>query len=87
MIASFETGGYPSTPVGKLVGTQSTMPDGSRVRAMQADSRSPQRASFENANGGPIDPTTCKPPHPPKGISKIERKQWIRERTHIEQVD
>lgn len=92
MIANFETAGYPSKPVvsptsGKVVGMQYTLPDGSRVRVMQADGRSPQRASFENANGGPIDPTTGKPPQPPKGLSKAERKQWIRERTHIEQVD
>ncbi|WP_279626556.1 VENN motif pre-toxin domain-containing protein [Salinicola socius] len=91
MIANFETAGYPSKPVvsptsGKVVGTQYTLPDGSRVRVMQADSRNSQRASFENANGGPIDPTTGKPPQPPKGLSKAERKQWIREKTHIEQV-
>ncbi|WP_298837962.1 hypothetical protein [uncultured Salinicola sp.] len=92
MIANFETAGYPSKSVvsptsGKVVGTQYTLPDGSRVRVMQADGRSLQRASFENANGGPIDPVTGKPPQPPKGLSKAERKQWIRARTHIEQVD
>ncbi|MEL7936947.1 DUF637 domain-containing protein, partial [Pseudomonas delhiensis] len=92
MIANFEAAGYPSKSVvsptsGKVVGTQYTLPDGSRVRVMQADGRSPQRASFENANGGPIDPTTGKPPQPPKGLSNAERKQWIRERTHIEQVN
>ncbi|WP_144243185.1 hypothetical protein [Pseudomonas fluorescens] len=89
MIADFETAGYPTKPVvsptrGNMVGTQYILLDGSRVRVMQADGRSPQRASFENANGGPVDPTTGKPP---QGLSKAERKQWIRERTHIEQVD
>ena len=92
MIASFEKAGYSSKPVisptsGKIVGVQYIMPDGSRVRVMQADGRSPQRGSFENANGGPIDPTAGKPPQPPKGLSKAERKQWIREKTHIEQVE
>ncbi|MEN8638242.1 DUF637 domain-containing protein [Pseudomonas sichuanensis] len=92
MIADFESAGYPKKPVvspasGKVVGTQYILPDGSRVRVMQADGRSPQRASFENSNGGPVDPTTGKPPQPPQGLSKAERKQWIRERTHIEQVD
>ncbi|WP_236255069.1 DUF637 domain-containing protein [Pseudomonas sp. Y39-6] len=92
MIADFEAAGYPTKPVvsptsGNVVGTQYILPDGSRVRVMQADGRSPQRASFENANGGPVDPTTGKPPQPPQGLSKAERKQWIRERTHIEQVD
>ena len=92
MIANFEAAGYPSQSVisltsGKVVGTQYTLPDGSLVRVMQADGRNPQRASFEHANGSPIDPTTGKPVQPPKGLSKAERKQWIRERTHIEQVD
>ncbi|WP_422396307.1 DUF637 domain-containing protein [Pseudomonas trivialis] len=92
MIADFEAAGYPTKPVvsptsGNVVGIQYILPDGSRVRVMQADGRSPQRASFENANGGPVDPTTGKPPQPPQGLSKAERKQWIRERTHIEQVD
>ncbi len=45
MIANFETAGYPSKPVvsptsGNVVGTQYTLPDGSRVRVMQADGRS-----------------------------------------------
>src|SRR5450830_289383 len=92
MIADFEAAGDLTKPVvsptsGNVVGTQYILPDGSRVRVMQADGRSPQRASFENANGGPVDPTTGKPPQPPQGLSKAERKQWIRERTHIEQVD
>lgn len=47
-----------------LPGAQCILPDGSRVRAMQADSKSPRRASFENANDGPVDPTTGKPPQP-----------------------
>ncbi len=88
MIADFEAAGYPTKPVvsptsGNVVGTQYILPDGSRVRVMQVDGRSPQRASFENANGGPVDPTAGKPPQPPQGLSKAEREQWIRERTHI----
>ncbi len=80
MIADFESAGYPTKPVvsptsGKVVGTQYILPDGSRVRVMQADGRSPQRASFENHNGGPVDPTTGKPPQPPQGLSKAQRKQ------------
>lgn len=59
----------------------------SRVLVIQADGRSPQRASFEDASGGPIDLATGMSPQPPKGLSKAERKKWIRERTHIEQVD
>ncbi|MCW8125936.1 hemagglutinin repeat-containing protein [Microbulbifer halophilus] len=92
MISDFEASGYPSTEVvsptsGKVIGNQYILPDGSRVRVMQPDGRNPRRASFENENGGPIDPATGKPPQPPKGLSRAERKQWIRERTHIVQED
>jgi filamentous hemagglutinin len=65
MIADFDAAGYPTKPVvsptsGNVVGTQYTLPDGSRVRVMQADGRSPQRASFENANGGSVDPESVR---------------------------
>ncbi len=43
-----------------------------------------RRASFENANGQPIDPFTGKPPQPPRGLSKAARKQFVRQRTHLE---
>lgn len=88
----FKSGGFPFgwaeiDKSGNVVGTQYILPDGSRVRVMQADGRNPMRASFEHATGAPIDPTTGKPPQPPQGLSRAERKQWIRERTHIKQVD
>ncbi len=54
---------------------------------MQADSRSPERASFENANGQLIDPTTGKPPQPPSDMTRAERKKYVRERTHVVQDD
>jgi len=91
MLSDFNKAGYPTKPVisptsGKQVGTQYTLPDGTRVRVMQADGRNPMRASFENANGGPIDPTTGKPPQPPPGLTAAQRKQWARQKTHLEQV-
>jgi len=91
MLSDFNKAGYPTKPVisptsGKQVGTQYTLSDGTRVRVMQADGRNPMRASFENANGGPIDPTTGKPPQPPQGLSAAKRKQWVRQKTHLEQV-
>lgn len=42
------------------------------------------RASFTNANGGPINPFTGKPVKPPPGLSKTDRLDYIRSRTHIE---
>lgn len=41
-------------------------------------------ASFTNANGGPINPFTGKPVQPPPGLSKTDRLDYIRSRTHIE---
>jgi len=91
MLADFKAASYPTVQVksrtsGSTVGVQFTLPDGTRVRVMQPDGRSPRRASFENANGQPIDPTTGKPPQPPLGLSRSGRKQWVRERTHLIQA-
>ncbi|MEL6201811.1 MAG: RHS repeat-associated core domain-containing protein [Pseudomonadota bacterium] len=91
-IAAFEKSlkdaGLPQTPVksptsGNIVGTQYTLPNGNKVRVMQADGRNEPRASFTNNNGQPIDPRTGKPPQPPRGLSTQERKSYVRSRTHI----
>ncbi|MDA5094059.1 hypothetical protein O2N63_08145 [Aliiroseovarius sp. KMU-50] len=92
MVSEFEDAGYQSKPVvsptsGKLVGKQYTLPDGSKVRVMDPDGRNPRRASFENSNGQPIDPRTGKPPQPPSNLTRAERKQYVRSRTHIEQEE
>jgi len=69
----------------KSPGTGYVLPDGSKVRVMDATKYAPQRASFTNANDGQINPFTGKPANPPKGISNT--KKWSRERTHIELFD
>lgn len=84
MREGFDEAGFPSKPA-ESPGIETTLPDGSRVRTMEPSGQAPRRASFENANGGPIDPSTGKPPQPPKSLTPAERRQYVRERTHIEQ--
>ena len=80
-----EAAGFPSQPTSSA-GTQYTLPDGSHVRLMEPSGQAPLRASFTNANGGPVDPFTNKPVQPPRGLTKPERMEYIRDRTHVEQV-
>lgn len=44
----------------------------------------PLRASFTNPNGGPIGPFAGKPVQRPSGLTKPERLDYIRSRTHVE---
>lgn len=83
LVAGFEEAGLPSTPT-TSAGTQYTLPNGSLVRVMEPSGQAGLRASFTNANGGPINPFTGKPVQPPPGLSKPERLDYIRSRTHIE---
>lgn len=83
LVAGFEGAGLPSTPT-TSAGTQYTLPGGSLVRVMEPPGQAGLRASFTNANGGPINPFTGKPVQPPPGLSKPERPDYIRSRTHIE---
>lgn len=83
LVAGFEEAGLPSTPT-TSAGTQYTLPNGSLVRVMEPSGQAGLRASFTNANGGPINPFTGKPVQPPPGDSKPERLDYIRSRTHIE---
>ena len=84
MIGGFEAAGFPSTQLGTR-GVQYELPDGTLVRAMQPTNYAPLRASFENANGGPIDPFTGKPPQPPPPPG-MSMKDYVRDKTHIEQT-
>ncbi|ERK63200.1 hypothetical protein HMPREF0682_1634 [Propionibacterium acidifaciens F0233] len=61
------------------------LPDGSKVRVMDATKHASQRASFTNVNNDLVSPFTGKPPNPPKEISNITK--WVRERCHIELFD
>lgn len=83
LVAGFEEAGLPSTPT-TSAGTQYTLPNGSLVRVMEPSGQAGLRASFTNANGGPINPFTGKPVQPPPGLSKPARLDYIRSRTHIE---
>ena len=90
MREGFDEAGFPSQDVisptsGNLVGQAHTLPDGNIVRTMMPDGRNPRRASFTNGNGGAINPSTGKPIQPPSGMTRAERKQFVRERSHVEQ--
>lgn len=85
MAAGFDEAGFPSAST-RAPGTQYTLPDGSTVRLMEPSGPAGRRASFENANGGPINPFTGKPPpNPPPGLSRADRPEWVRNQTHVEQ--
>ncbi len=83
LVGGFDDAGFPSQPTSSP-GTQYTMPDGTHVRVMEQSGQAPLRASFTNANGGPISPFTGKPVQPPSGLTKADRMDYIRSRTHIE---
>ena len=93
MAAGFDEAGFPKRPTAGAgsPGTEYTLPDGSTVRLMEPSDQAPRRASFENANGQPVDPFTGKPvPNPPGGIekagfTKAEWTEYVRSRTHVEQ--
>ncbi|WP_375430834.1 Hint domain-containing protein [uncultured Friedmanniella sp.] len=79
----YRSAGLPSAPTASP-GTQYTLSDGSRVRVMEPTNTAPLRASFENANGGPVSPFTGKTPQPPPGLTKPQRCEYVIERTHVE---
>ena len=83
LISSFESAGFQKTPTSSP-GMHYTLPDGSVVRVMEPAGQAPLRASFTNANGGPVSPFTGKPVQPPPGLTKAERTDIIRARTHVE---
>jgi hypothetical protein len=81
--AGFQDANLPSAPT-RSPGTEYTLSDGSKVRVMDASGQAPQRASFTNGNGQPVDAFSGKPPQPPQGLTTAARKAWVRERTHVE---
>ncbi|MDH5822492.1 RHS repeat-associated core domain-containing protein [Luteimonas sp. RD2P54] len=84
MTDGFEAAGMQGTPLPDGKGTSYTMPDGMNVRAMEPSGQAPRRASFTNSNGGPVTPDG-KVPQPPRGASAAERRDYVRDRTHVEQ--
>jgi hypothetical protein len=93
--AIFDEAGLQKTPLtnaqGQPNGTQYTLPDGSRVRLMEPNATADRRASFENANGQPVDWQTGKPvqkPPPQPGQPQLSGAAWknyVRSRTHLPQ--
>ena len=83
MVNGFDNAGFPSTPT-TSPGIQYTLPDGTLVRIMEPSGQAPLRASFTNANGGAISPFTGKPVQPPPGLTKLERRHYVWDRTHVE---
>ncbi len=84
LVLSSGTAGGAARRFGQLGGwPQYTRPGGSLVRVMEPSGQAPLRASFTNANGGPISPFTGKPVQPPQGFTKSERVEFIRSRTHV----
>jgi len=84
MAAGFDEAGFPSTPTASP-GTEYTLPDGTKVRLMEPSGQAPMRASFTNANDGPINPFTGKPVQPPPPAGWTMRA-WVRALTHVEQT-
>lgn len=83
MVQGFEDAGLSSRATSSP-GRQYTLPDSSLVRVMEPSGQARLRASFTNSNGGPISPFTGKPVQPPSGLSKLERLDFVRSRTHVE---
>ena len=80
----FRDAGFPSAPTPKSPGVEYTLPSGTHVRVMEPSGQAPLRASFTNANGGPVGAFTDKPVQPPPGLDKPARLDYIRQRTHVE---
>ena len=72
MKEGFEAAGFESKST-RSAGTEYTLPDGRKVRAMEPSGQAPKRASFENKNGNPVN-MDGKAVQPPRGMSKSERK-------------
>ena len=70
----------------KSAGVGYELPDGTRVRLMEPTPYAGRRASFENANGQPIDPFTGRQPIPPKGVTGKAHQTYVREHSHVEQT-
>jgi hypothetical protein len=79
----FQRAGFPQAPT-RSPGTDYTLPDGSHARVMDPAGPAPSRASFTDSDENAISPFTGKPVQPPRGMSKPERKEYVRSRTHVE---
>jgi hypothetical protein len=65
-------------------GTEYKMPDGNSVRTMEPNGTNQRRAVFQNTNGQPVN-QDFKTVNPPKDLTKPQKKDYVRERTHLPQ--
>lgn len=85
MKEGFEKAGFPSKDT-QSAGKEYTLPDGNSVRTMEASGEQGKRAVFQNKNGQPVN-QDFKTVNPPKDLSKSQKKDYVRERTHLPQKD
>lgn len=85
MKKGFDDAGFPSKKT-ESPGREYKMPDGNSVRTMEPNGPNGKRAVFQNKNGQPVN-QDFKPVHPPKNLTKGQKKQYVRERTHLPQKD
>lgn len=86
MTDGFEAAGMQGTPLPDGAGTSYTMPDGMTVRAMEPAGQAERRASFNHSEGGPPVTPDRATVQPPRGMSRPERVDYVRERTHVNQT-
>ncbi|MDX2299880.1 MAG: RHS repeat-associated core domain-containing protein, partial [Xanthomonadaceae bacterium] len=84
MVSGLEAAGMTGTPLPGGKGTSFTTPSGTVVRAMEPSGQAPRRASFNNSNGGPVTPDGTVP-QPPRGATPAEKRDFVRDQTHVEQ--
>lgn len=82
MERSLRSAGIEGTPISGGMSYQ--LPNGVTARAMDPSGQAPRRTSFDNAGGAPVTPEG-NVPQPPRGLSRSERVDYVRERTHVEQ--
>ncbi|MBI9036257.1 MAG: hypothetical protein JEZ03_17490 [Bacteroidales bacterium] len=83
MKKSFDDAGLPKKNT-ESPGTEYTMPDGNSVRTMEPSGTNQRRAVFQNKNGQPVN-QDFKTVNPPKDLTKPQKKEYVRERTHLPQ--
>ncbi|WP_036746184.1 hypothetical protein, partial [Parachlamydia acanthamoebae] len=81
--SGFQNAGFQTFEV-RSKGMGYILPNGTKVRIMEAAGKAPLRASFTNFNDGPISLFTLTPPQPPRGLDVVLRKEFVRKNTHLE---
>lgn len=85
MKKGFDDAGFPKKNTDSP-GKEYTMPDGNSVRTMEPNGTNQRRAVFQNKNGQPVN-QDFKTVNPPKDLTKSQKKDYVRERTHLPQKE